>query len=249
MLTTYTLPLLALGHVALAGMYPKNGAVKQVTAAEWKQAMNEEITAITAFVAPWCGHCQKLTPEFSKAAESLAGIVPFYAVDCDADENKQLCSEQGIKGFPTIKGFPRGKKGVPHDYQGERTSGGLVDFATSEVPSRVKTLRGATAIQGWAKSTEPKLPHVLLLTKSPKLPVLWKVLGWRHHKQISFGATKDEKGEIIKELGIDVPADGKSKILVWGVDGTKPTLYEGILKFDPLHKFLETLSEKTHSEL
>lgn len=74
---------------------------------------------------------------------------------------------------------------------------------------------------------EPTLPHVLLLTKQPKLPVLWKVLGWRHHKQVSFGATKDEKGEIIKELGIDAPADGKSKVLVWAPGETKPTLYDG----------------------
>ncbi|KAF8603795.1 thioredoxin-like protein [Ceratobasidium sp. AG-I] len=246
---TYVLPLLGLAHIALAGMYPKNGAVKQISAAEWKKAMNEEITAVTAFVAPWCGHCQKLTPEFSKAAESLAGIVPFYAIDCDAEENKPLCGEQGVKGFPTIKGFPRGKKGVPHDYQGERTSGGLVDFATSEVPARVKTLKGAPAVEKWAKSTEPTLPHVLLLTKQPKLPVLWKVLGWRHHKQVSFGATKDEKGEIIKELGIDAPADGKSKVLVWAPGETKPTLYDGVLKFDPLHKFLKTLTDKTHAEL
>lgn len=108
-------------------------------------------------------HCQKLTPEFSKAAESLAGIVPFYAIDCDAEENKPLCGEQGVKGFPTIKGFPRGKKGVPHDYQGERTSSGLVDFATSEVPARVKTLRGAPAIQTWAKSTVRRLGFFVVL--------------------------------------------------------------------------------------
>jgi hypothetical protein len=38
------LPLLGLAQLALAGMYPKNGAVKQLTAAEWKQAMNEEVS-------------------------------------------------------------------------------------------------------------------------------------------------------------------------------------------------------------
>lgn len=48
-------------------------------------------------------HCQKLTPEYTKAAQSLSPLVDFYAVDCDADENKRLCAEQGIKGFPTIK--------------------------------------------------------------------------------------------------------------------------------------------------
>jgi protein disulfide-isomerase A6 len=74
---------------------------------------------------------------------------------------------------------------------------------------------------------DSSLPHILLLTQKPKLPVLWKVLGWRHHKDISFGATKDEKGDIIKEFGIDSPADGKSKILIWAPGATTPTLYDG----------------------
>jgi protein disulfide-isomerase A6 len=42
-------------------------------------------------------------PEYSKAALGLYPLVPFYAVDCDVQANKQLCAEQGVKGFPTIK--------------------------------------------------------------------------------------------------------------------------------------------------
>lgn len=76
-----------------------------------------------AFVAPWCGvrvmfttdmsvlnsfllveqHCQKMAPEYSKAALGLYPLVPLYAVDCDAAKNKRLCADNGVKGFPTIK--------------------------------------------------------------------------------------------------------------------------------------------------
>ena len=48
-----------------------------------------------------CGHCQKLAPEYKKAAKSLEGTAKLVAVDCD--EQKQLCSEAGVKGFPTLK--------------------------------------------------------------------------------------------------------------------------------------------------
>jgi protein disulfide-isomerase A6 len=48
-------------------------------------------------------HCQRLVPEYSKAALGLHPLLPLYAVDCDEDKNKRLCSEQGVKGFPTIK--------------------------------------------------------------------------------------------------------------------------------------------------
>lgn len=60
---------------------------------------------MVAFVAPWCGHCQKMAPEYSKAALGLHPLVPLYAVDCDAAKNKRLCADQGVKGFPTVKVF------------------------------------------------------------------------------------------------------------------------------------------------
>lgn len=44
-----------------------------------------------------------MVPEYSKAADSLNPLIPAYAVDCDDDANKRLCSEQGVKGFPTVK--------------------------------------------------------------------------------------------------------------------------------------------------
>jgi hypothetical protein len=66
---SYALPLLGLAQIALAGMYPSDGAVKQVNAAEWKRAMNEEVSAPIFFIWPWymssnvsshlghCNHC------------------------------------------------------------------------------------------------------------------------------------------------------------------------------------------------
>ena len=65
--------------------------------------ISKQRAAVVAFVAPWCGHCQRLVPEMTKAASSMDPLVPFYAIDCDADANKQLCGSQGIKGFPTVK--------------------------------------------------------------------------------------------------------------------------------------------------
>lgn len=96
---------------------------------------------MVAFVAPWCGHCKNLGPEFTAAAQSLTPLIPFYAVDCDDSSNKGLCAEYGIQGFPTIKAFPRAGKGAARDYNGERKKGALVDYAKGLVPDRVKKLR------------------------------------------------------------------------------------------------------------
>ena len=45
----------------------------------------------------WCGHCKALTPAYTQAAERLAGIVPFIAVDCDAEANRALCGQHGVQ--------------------------------------------------------------------------------------------------------------------------------------------------------
>jgi protein disulfide-isomerase A6 len=57
------------------------------------------------FYAPWCGHCQRLAPEWKKAATNLKGLVNIAAVDCDVEQNKGLCAMYEIQGFPTIKVF------------------------------------------------------------------------------------------------------------------------------------------------
>ena len=38
-----------------------------------------------------------MAPEYSKAAGNLSPLVPFYAIDCDAESNKQLCASQVSK--------------------------------------------------------------------------------------------------------------------------------------------------------
>lgn len=82
-----------------------------------------------------------MAPEYAAAASSLDPLIPFYAVDCDASQNKALCAEYGIKGFPTIKAFPKAGKGAARDYNGERKRGALVEYAKGLVPDRVKKLR------------------------------------------------------------------------------------------------------------
>lgn len=57
------------------------------------------------FYAPWCGHCQRLAPEWKKVATNLKGLVSVGAIDCDIENNKGLCAMYEIKGFPTIKVF------------------------------------------------------------------------------------------------------------------------------------------------
>ncbi|CAF0939600.1 unnamed protein product [Didymodactylos carnosus] len=85
---------------------------------------------IVEFYAPWCGHCQSLTPEWKKAAAALKGIVKVGAVD--ADQHKSLGGQYGVSGFPTIKIFGTNKRS-PTDYQGGRTADAIVEQALTQL--------------------------------------------------------------------------------------------------------------------
>jgi len=51
-------------------------------------------------------------------------------VDCTKPENEDLCSKQGVEGYPTIK---YGKIGALKDYDGERELNDLVTFAKANL--------------------------------------------------------------------------------------------------------------------
>ena len=70
--------------------------------------------------APRCGHCKRLAPEYEKAAAQLAeNDPPIVLAAVDADAEKELGSQYGVQGFPTLKIF---RKGRVFDYTGDRQS-------------------------------------------------------------------------------------------------------------------------------
>ena len=80
------------------------------------------------FYAPWCGHCQRLAPEWAALATTVKGEVKVAKVD--ATQNKEAAARFGISGYPTIKFFPAGSKDDSSavDYDGPRSESGMVDW-------------------------------------------------------------------------------------------------------------------------
>ena len=68
------------------------------------------------FYAPWCGHCKKLAPEWDKLAEDLKYVSGLVIAKMDATANE--VDGVDIRGYPTLKFYPRGQKSNPVDYDG-----------------------------------------------------------------------------------------------------------------------------------
>ncbi|KAJ7876250.1 hypothetical protein B0H13DRAFT_2055442 [Mycena leptocephala] len=228
-----------------AAVFPPDSLVKMLDAKSFKKAMKANQTSMVAFVAPWCGHCQRLVPEYSKAALGLHPLLPLYAVDCDEDKNKRLCSEQGVKGFPTIKLFQRGNDIPPMTYEGgERTASALYYYATRRVPKSYAKLYKTEEIIPWIEETVD-VKRTLLLTKDKKVPLLWQVLANKYKGQLEFGTHRDRKGKSSVALGFEAGEKKESKVLVYSPGSTKPFRYEGINKLDSLSKFFDSVIDGT----
>ncbi|XP_011160406.1 protein disulfide-isomerase A6 homolog [Solenopsis invicta] len=134
-------------------MYASNSAVVDLRPNNFDNlVLNSDHIWIVEFYAPWCGHCQQLTPEYDKAATALKGVVKVGAVN--ADEHKSLGSKYGVRGFPTIKIFGLDKK--PEDYNGPRSAAGIVDAALNAASQKVRKVLGGKTSGGESKSKDPK---------------------------------------------------------------------------------------------
>ncbi|KAI4334405.1 hypothetical protein L6164_019103 [Bauhinia variegata] len=81
------------------------------------------------FLAPWCGHCQALAPEYAAAATELKDENVVLA-KVDATEENELSQEYDIQGFPTIYFFI---DGIHKPYTGQRTKDAIVTWIKKKI--------------------------------------------------------------------------------------------------------------------
>ena len=101
-----------------------------------EEVLDSEEMVLVEFFAPWCGHCKNLAPHWAQAATELKGKVKIAALD--ATEHTVTASRYGIRGYPTIKMFPAGKKdGEAVEYDGGRTANDIVAWALDKVSENI----------------------------------------------------------------------------------------------------------------
>merc|ERR1712232_609208 len=81
------------------------------------------------FYAPWCGHCKRLAPTWEEVATELKGVVNVAKVD--VTQSRGLGKQFGVKGFPTLLLFRKGKM---MKYTGARTKEAMSEWAHTAEP-------------------------------------------------------------------------------------------------------------------
>jgi protein disulfide-isomerase A6 len=77
------------------------------------------------FYAPWCGNFKNGKLEFEKVMRIAEGEA--HMIDYDA--NPDIAQRYDVKGFSTIRYYPKGpKNGNPREYQGNRTAEDMMGF-------------------------------------------------------------------------------------------------------------------------
>nr|XP_004056912.3 protein disulfide-isomerase A2 isoform X1 [Gorilla gorilla gorilla] len=111
-------------------------------------ALREHPALLVEFYAPWCGHCQALAPEYSKAAAVLAAestVVTLAKVDGPAQ--RELAEEFGVTEYPTLKFFRNGNRTHPEEYTGPRDAEGIAEWLRRRVGPSAMRLEDEAAAQ------------------------------------------------------------------------------------------------------
>jgi protein disulfide-isomerase A1 len=97
-----------------------------LTDSNFEEALSIQPDLLVEFYAPWCGHCKKIAPEYSKAAQKLKqNNPPIRIAKVDATVNTKISSANQVQGYPTLKYF---MNKVPNEYTGGRTEDTIVSW-------------------------------------------------------------------------------------------------------------------------
>jgi len=104
-----------------------DGDVRVVVQKNYKEVvLDESNDVMIEFYSPYCSYCTRFAPTYAAFATAVKDVENLIIAKIDATKNQ--VEDVGLRGYPSVLFYPRGKKGEPVDYIGPRTQEGLIEF-------------------------------------------------------------------------------------------------------------------------
>ncbi|CEL93939.1 unnamed protein product [Vitrella brassicaformis CCMP3155] len=83
------------------------------------------------FYAPWCGHCKRMAPAWEEVAATFKDEDDVVIAKVDSTVERELSDKYEVRGYPTLKFFPKGKT-ESEPYDGGREADPMVEFVNQK---------------------------------------------------------------------------------------------------------------------
>ncbi|XP_065196140.1 protein disulfide-isomerase A4-like [Sycon ciliatum] len=110
-----------------------------LTMGEFESTIKKGDGMLVKFYVRWCGHCRLMGAEWDKAARACEKLNPpmkMYQVDCEAE--KDLCNENKVDSYPTLRFYRDGK--IVEPYHGERKKKAFMDYLRRKTGQAAKKI-------------------------------------------------------------------------------------------------------------
>ena len=210
---------------------------------------------LAEFYAPWCGHCKNLVPELATLGTTLqrAGVSDVVVAKINADKHRDLGGRFSVRGFPTLKWFPKGST-TPEDYTGGRSADDFVSFINSKAGTSLRVLKAPSAVT----VLDPSNFDEVVLDGSKDVLVEFYAPWCGHckklepiYKQLADAFAEDDD-VVIASLDSDAHRDTASKYDIKGYptlkwfprDNKAGEPYSGSRELEPLVEFVNQKAGK-----
>lgn len=138
--------------LTLSGEVTEEDDVVVLTDKNFDEFVGLHPNVLVEFYAPWCGHCKKLAPEYSRASKRLkAEDVPIFLAKVDSTVEKEVAQRFEIKGYPTLKFF---QGGAPMEYTGGITEEEIINWLHKKTGPSSKKFTEQSALEKFVNDNE-----------------------------------------------------------------------------------------------
>ena len=115
-----------------------------------------------------------------------------------------MLGPQGVEGYPTIKFFAAGGRGV-YEYEGAHTAKAFYDFCVERLPAEIVNLRLVPQLDKFRSENVTRAASkcgAVLLTDKFETSPLYKALSAQFHTRVAFAEARASNQALAAALGV-----------------------------------------------